>query len=209
MPSVTEVLDYLTEPELLNWFRNNSKKKCEEISKEALRVGSAVDALVQQDIREGGYLAPEGDAPIVNCMRGWEKFKRDYPKFVESVRFMQKEIREGEVVGHPDFIRDEIHRWGITDLKCSSGIRSRYWTQTAKYLDMERKMENRGEGFISVLRLDKTASEGAYEYKEIIDFEYIKYEIEVFEAYLTAFNHNVRNREQIRRMLEEELFDVI
>lgn len=211
MPSVTEVLDYLTEPELLNWYRNNSKKKCEEISKEAIRVGSAVDALVQQDIREGGYLVPEGDSPIQNCLKAWELFKKDYPEFVESVKEMQIELtsHEEDLVGHPDFICERSNSWGIVDLKCASGIRPRYWTQTSKYLDMESKIVSSHEGFrfIGVLRLDKVT--GLYEYKEIYDEEYIQYEISVFNAYLLAFNHNVRNREQIRLMLEKELFDVI
>lgn len=203
MPSVTEVLDYLTEPELLNWYRNNSKKKCEEIGNEAKRVGSLVDSLIQQDIKEGGYLTPEGDIPVENCLRGWEKFKKDYPEFVLSVKEMQTELRDGELIGHPDF----IHLNGITDLKCASGIRPRYWTQTAKYLDM-KKILHRTDNFIAVLRLEKTAPQGLYEYKKITDQNYIYYEIKVFQAYHFAFNHNVVNREQIRLMLEKEMFDV-
>lgn len=208
MPRVTEVIDYLMEPELFNWHIRMGKTACKKIGDEAKRIGTAVDELVQQDIREGGYLVPEGDSPIENCMLGWEKFKKDYPKFVPSIKFMQKEVREGELVGHPDFISDEIHRWGITDLKCSSGIRPRYLTQTSKYLDMERKMENRGEGFIAILRLEKAAPQGFYEYKEITDQEIIQYEIKVFEAYLTAFKHNENVREIMRAMLEKEILDV-
>lgn len=208
MPSVTEVLDYLIEPELLNWFRNNSKAKCKAISDEAKRVGSSVDLLVQQDIKEGGYLVPEDDSPIQNCMNAWELFKKDYPEFVASVKEMQVELRDGEIVGHPDFIRERDQWWNVTDLKCASGIRPRYWTQISKYADLKMKMAGWGiPCSISVLRLDKQT--GLYEYKEITDPEYIEYEIKVFEAYLTAFHHNVRNREQIRLMLEKELFDVI
>lgn len=204
MPSVTEVLDYLTEPELLNWKLNNSKAKVKAISDEALRVGNAVDLLVQQDIRDGGYLVPEGDTPIENCMRAWELFKKDYPLFVPSVLEMQTELTSEDLIGHPDF----IHSNGITDLKCSKSIWPRHWTQTAKYFDL--KFDNTSaawsKGFIAVVRLDKKL--GVYEYVKIEDQAYIAYEISVFDAYLLAYYHNVRNREMIRQQLEKELLDV-
>ncbi len=200
MIHVTEVLDYLKEPELVKWIENNSKAKRKAVSDEALRIGTFVDLLVQEDISSGGYLVPEGDTPIENCMRGWEKFKKDYPLFVESVKEMQTELKDGELIGHPDFFCEDGMRSGIVDLKCASGIRPRYWTQTAQYLRMWKK-----GNFIAVLRLEKTAEEGLYEYKEISDLDYIKYEWSVFDAYLIAFHHNVNNRELIRKQLEEEL----
>ena len=60
--------------------------------------------------------------------------------------------------------------------------------------------------FIGVLRLDKES--GIPDYKEIDDEEYIRYEVSVFNAYKVAYEHNVKNREQIRRMLEEEVLNV-
>ena len=194
MPRVTEVLDYSMEPELFNWHIRLGKAACKKIGDEAKRVGTLVDSLIQQDIRDGGYLAPEGDEPVTNCLRAWELFKTAYPEFVPSVVGMQDEVKLDDLVGHPDF----IHADGITDLKCSSGIRPRYWTQTAQYL----KMLGRGE-WIAVLRLDKVT--GIYEYKKITDVEYIRYEWKVFDAYLTGFNHNQINREKIRQILELEL----
>ena len=207
MPSVTEVIDYLMEPELFNWHIRLGKAACKKIGDEAKRVGSAVDLLVQQDIREGGYLVPEDDSPIVNCLKAWELFKKDYPEFVKSVKEMQIELMDGEVIGHPDFIREKDQWWNVTDLKCASGIRPRYWTQVCQYAHMKMKMAGYGlPCSVSVLRLDKQT--GLYEYKEIEDPEYMQYEIGVFEAYLTAFNHNVRNREVIRKQLEKEILDV-
>lgn len=203
MPSVTEVIGYLEEPELVKWKLRVGKKKSEEISTIASEIGKKVDLLVQQDIKDSGYLVPEGDMPIENCMKGWEKFKKDYPLFVESVKEMQTELKANELVGHPDFICNDGIRAGIVDLKCSSGIRPRYWTQTAQYL----RMCNHGN-YIAVLRLEKTAAEGAYEYKEINDLDYIKYEWSVFDAYLIAFHHNINNREIIRQQLEKEILDV-
>ncbi len=205
MPSVTEVLDYLTEPELLNWFRNNSKAKCAKISEEAIRVGSLVDSLVQEDIKDGGYLAPEGDEPVVQCLKGWESFKKDHPWFLSSVKYVQKELRYEDVVGHPDFILERLDGWGIVDLKCATSIRPRYWTQCAEYGWLRTQSVITTTGFIGILRLDKITS--LYEYKEITKYTDIFYEIKVFDAYLTAYNHNVKNREIIRRQLEEELLN--
>ena len=195
--SVTTVMDYLTEPELLNWYTNNSKAKTKAISDEALRIGGAVDLLVQQDVKEGGYVIPAGDEAIVNCMKAWESFKKDYPSFVPSVLEMQTELRMDEVIGHPDF----IHADGITDLKCSTGIRPRYWTQVSQYFRM-RFLNYTSDNFVAVLRLDKKL--GIYEYKIIKDIEYISYENKIFDAYLLAYNHNRINRELIRLQLEKE-----
>lgn len=203
MPSVTEILDYLTEPELVRWIENNSKAKRKSIRDEALRVGTAVDLLVQQDIKEGGYLVPEGDLPIENCMVGWELFKKEHPEFVSSVIEMQIELKQGELVGHPDFVIEN----GIIDLKCSSGIRPKYWTQVAKYYDMRWTdkiiMENCGT--IGIIRLEKMEKkEPKYEYILNNNREYINYEIEVFGAYYVAYLHAFKNREMIRQQLEEE-----
>lgn len=199
MTSVTTVLDYLTEPELLNWFKNNSKAKCKAISDEALRVGSAVDALVQQDIKEGGYLLPEGDSPIENCMKGWEKFKVKYPIFTSIITEMQIELKDGDLIGHPDFVT----HCGIADLKCSSGIRPKYWTQVCQYYRM--KFGEKFPGSVSIIRLDKNAVDGAFETIEITDENFIRYEWQVFEAYRTAYFHAVKTREQLRLTLEETI----
>lgn len=204
MPRVTEVIDYLMEPELFNWHVRLGKAATKKIGDEAKRVGSLVDSLVQEDIRQGGYLSPEGDVPVENCLRGWEKFKKDQPGFVESVAQMQVEVKQGSLVGHPDFVcRRADGFMGIVDLKCSSGIRPRYWTQTAKYFNMHPDLNGNIKPFIGVLRLDKGAEDGAYEYQEIRDMDVILYEIEVFEAYYTAFKHNERVREIMRAQLEE------
>ena len=66
MPSVTEVLDYLTPPELVNWMERTSKAKRKAIQDEALAIGTEVDRLVQMDIKgedvgpltEGSAVAP-------------------------------------------------------------------------------------------------------------------------------------------------------
>ena len=204
--SVTEVLNYLTEPELISWMLRTSKKKREDILAYTNRVGKAVDLLIQQDITDGGYLLPEGDEPIENCMKAWESFKVDHPEFLPSVIKMQEEVSLGNVIGHPDFVRMTQDRFGITDLKCTNAIRTKNWTQTAKYLHMNRGIGCNHKEFLSILRLDRET--GKYEYKEITDPSYIEYEIKVFDAYELAFNHALTNREQLRLELERDVLDV-
>ena len=208
MPRVTEVLDYLTEPELLRWMLRIGKKKREAISEAVLATGTEVDLLVQQDIKEGGYLLNcDGSGPAAMCMKAWELFKKEHNTLVAGIikEDMQIELNKDEVIGHPDLPIIESGRVGIIDIKCASSIRPRNWTQVAKYLDMYTA-DPEVRRFIGILRLDKIT--GLYEYKEIIDEEYIQYELRIFDAYLTAYNHNVKNREQIRQQLEEDLLNV-
>jgi len=203
---VTEVLDYLTEKELLRWMLRTSPAKREKIQDDALRVGKEVDFLVHEDIKKRSYLPASGDEELKNCIKGWELFKKDYPFFVESVKEMQIELMVDEVIGHPDFVIGTDLRWGIVDLKCALSIHPGHWTQAAKYFEMKDMMEHFNRpGFIGILRLDKKT--GLYEYKEITDQDYIRYEVEVFDAYLVAYNHAMKNREQIRAQLEEELLN--
>lgn len=217
MPRVTDVIGYIQEPELVDWMLRTPKAKREAIREEAFRIGTAVDLLVQQDIKDGGYLIPEGDEAIANCMRGWEDFKKAMPEFVRSVSSMQDELidRENEVTGHPDFLIRRKESWGIVDLKTSSGIRPTYWTQTAQYSEMVRKhdepfilknWEVDAPRFIGVLRLDK--KNGAWEYKEIADETVIRYEVEVFRAMLLLYRHGESVRETLRQQLEKEILEI-
>ena len=204
--SVTQVLDYLTEPELLNWMLKNSKAKREKAGDEAKRIGSMVDKMVQEDIKDDGYLVHEGEEAVASCMKAWELFKVDHPWFVPSVVSMQAELRQGDIVGHPDMICEREESWGIVDIKTSRSIYPRYWTQTAKYLDMARHDQRPSKHWIAILRLDKES--GLYEFKRTYDQDYIQYEIELFKAYELAFNHNRINREHIRQLLENETLGV-
>ncbi len=206
MTSVTTVLGYMTDPILLGWFLNKGKAACKKIGDEAKRVGSAVDKMVQEDILGRGYVVPENEPEIASCMSAWEKFKKDFPEFVPSVKVMQVELVDGEVVGHPDFVISRPTGCGIVDLKTSKAIHPNYWTQTAKYGQMALKMGIMPDfSFIAVLRLDKVS--GAYEYREIAEKSQVDEEIMVFEAYWKIFQHNFNIREVLRQQLEEEVLN--
>ena len=196
MVSVTTVLDYLTDTELLGWIENNCKAKRKAISQEALRIGTDVDLLVQQDIKEGGYLLPEGDSKIESCMMAWEKFKKDYEGFTLTIDSIQKELVLGDIVGHPDIITLD---GGIVDIKTSRSIYPKYWIQTAQYSEMVGVRPR----WIAILCLDKES--GNYTYQEMRDESHIQYEVSVFNAYYEVYQHAFNNREIIRQQLELEV----
>lgn len=203
MPSVTEVLDYLTEPELLRWFRNNSKKKCDTIGEETRLIGIEVDGLIKEEILPKGLIPPSQDQKIMNCMNAWCLFKKDHPEFVPGVKYMQRELSLDGVKGHPDFECIRKVGWGISDLKCSNAIRPKNFTQIAKYADLKMRLFKLNfPAFIEIIRLDRRT--GLYEYRCVTDPEYIRYEIEVFDARYVAFRHAFNNREFLRQALENE-----
>lgn len=198
MIRVTEVLDYYTEPDLLRWMQRVGKAKAERISREAIDIGTIVDQCIQDEVRTGSYRYKDNNQAVLNCLGAWKSFKKEHPGFLEEIISIQDELTDGKVVGHPDLVMT----WGIVDVKTSSGIRPKYWTQTAKYLHMSR---HKGKGALAVLRLDKKT--GEYEYRKIDDQEYVDYEIRVFEAFLMTFKHGQENREVLRQQLEEELLN--
>lgn len=209
MPSVTEVIDYLKEPELVGWIEGNSKAKRKAITDESLRVGKEVDLLVQQDIKEGGYLVPEGNTQIMNCMNAWELWKKEYPEVFAGIvkEDMQRELSmvmdDGEiVVGHPDLPIRLSNSWGILDVKSSKSVWPNNYTQAATYTEMMMIEDNLTlPRFIGILHLKKET--GLFAYTIIKDEEYIKYEVSVFKARYLSFNHAKRNREKLRICLED------
>ena len=204
MPRVTEVLDHVVHPQLANWFKNNSKMKCERIAEETARIGKTADSLIQQDVNEGGYVPPEDDEQVMNCLKGWETIKKEHPSFVGSITEMQTELKYGGIVGHPDYINKEERGWGITDLKCTSGIRMKNWIQIAMYAQMHMHIKNlEFPFFIRIIRLNRDGAPP--EWLEITEPSYINYCMEQFYNYLSIFNSEEIMKEHFRQQLEEEL----
>ena len=133
--SVTRVMDYLAEPELVNWFLNTPKAKRQAISEESLRIGTAVDELVRMDIQGEGYFVPLNEEAITKSMEAWEAFKKERPSFYASIvkKECQRELEIDGLLGHPDLILERDGAWGVVDIKTSKSIMPRYWTQTAQY----------------------------------------------------------------------------
>ena|SRR3990167_7034848 len=210
MIRVTEVLDYFTEQELLKWIENNSKAKRKAISDEALRIGTTVDLLIQNEFKESivkPIILDNDKFKVENCMKAWKQFKKDYLMSLKSIVDIQTELISCDVMGHPDLISDTGQIWGIIDIKTSSAIRHRYWTQCAAYCWLRMMSQSfKFPDFIGIIRLDKLT--GNYEYKEIREPNYIQYEIDTFQAYLKCYQHAEKNREQLRLQLEKEMLNV-
>ena len=213
MLSVTTILDYFTEPELLAWYLKNGKAKCEQIGNEAKKIGNRTDTLIQVNLKELAYTMPAvnpdpTDVSVSNCLAGWEAFKFDHPEFCPSVVSCQIELQVGELVGHPDFELQQKRGWGIVDLKTSKQIQPKHWTQVVQYAWMQQQIRGcEKAAFVGILRLDKNEA-GAYQYQELTSLEDFVYENKVFEAYLTAYQHAQKVRERVRAILEQEVLDV-
>lgn len=209
MVSVTEVMDYLTEKELLEWMLRTPKARREQTSEEAKRVGSLVDKAIQADLRQVEPVKiAAADIASANCWQAWQRFKLERPEIIRGIQVneIQQELRLGDLVGHPDLPYEDEDRWGILDVKCSRSIYPRYFTQTAQYSEMKLMSNpsyiNTWPRFIGIVRLDKES--GNYEYIEITDEKVIQYEVSIFAAYRLAYDHNFKVREIVRQQLEME-----
>ena len=214
MPRVTDVIGYFPPPFLVDWKVKNGPTKCKQIGDESKRVGSLVDALVQQDIRTGSYLLPNlQDKEVVNSMKSWELHKQAHPSYVQSVLVlhMQEELIDGTLTGHPDFVLQEGSTWGIDDLKTSKSIQPDYWTQVVKYTDLYRKKyQLPPPSFVGITRLDKLTG-GPAEFVRIDGpglASFLEYELSIFDHYYAIYQHGERIREVMRRLREQELLDL-
>lgn len=199
---VTEVLDYFAEPYLVKWKLKN--KDWETVGKEALRVGSLVDKMVQDSINGQGYEVI-GGTPEANCMKAWQKFIAEKPEVFERLKKfngnMQRELVLGDLVGHPDFILDDE----IIDLKTSKSVSKSHWMQTSQYGFMYdySRMNDTADRIkkISVLRLDKLT--GEYEYRTLEE-PFITFWQRKFQCRYEAFKEDAEFAEMMRVKLEEE-----
>lgn len=153
--SVTEVLDAFIPKGLLGWYLKTGAKEAKRLSTVALKIGSRVDELIQEDINKGNYkLSPKDSIEVKNCMEAWKQFKQDYQPTITGTQ-VEVKLEDQKIVGHIDLIYGNH----IVDVKCASSIKQNYWLQVAKYSDMYEYPKG-----ISILRLDKSL--GIYQFVE-------------------------------------------
>lgn len=144
--SVTEVLDAFIPKGLLDWYLKTGKKEAKRLSTIAMKIGTRVDELIQEDVMTGSYkLTAKDGIEVRNCMDAWKQFKQDYEPKIKALQ-VEVKSEEQKLVGHIDFV-DE-HR--IVDIKCATSIKPNYWLQVAKYSDMYGECKG-----LAILRLDK------------------------------------------------------
>jgi len=176
--SVTEVLDAFIPKGLLDWYLKTGKKEAKRLSTVAMKIGTRVDELIQEDVKFGAYkLTSKDPIEVKNCMEAWKQFKQDYEPNIRAIQVEVKEPRE-KVIGHIDLITDRI-----IDVKCSASIKDNYDIQVSKYDYMYTD-----KPFITeppaILRLDKNLA--TYEYRIVKDKDTC---VKVFDGLLTAFRY--------------------
>lgn len=153
--SVTEVLDTFIPKQLLGWYLKTGAKEAKRLSTVAMKIGSRVDRLIQEDVTNGSYkMTAKDPIEVKNCMEAWEAFKRDFQPVIKECQVEVKD-EENKVIGHIDIITDRV-----IDVKCASSIKQNYWVQVAKYSLMYYfSLEEP-----AILRLDKNLA--TYEFKK-------------------------------------------
>ena len=231
MPRVSEVLDYFAPPYLVKWKLRVGVAEAKRISDEALMIGTAVDKMIRDEINEVKVVHEINNSKIINCISAWKRFKQDHPEFlVKAKKFknnMQKELKLGDLVGHPDFIFDDE----LPDLKTSKSINKSHWMQTAQYAHMYEKTHwimsnNTAEvkelfpgniievdepsaishpkiNKISILRLDKFDPNGLYEYK-VLEEPFISFWQSKFQCRYDAYIEESEFHSMMRKVKEKE-----
>lgn len=151
---VSEILSAYQEPELIDWKIKKGKAEAYKISRKAMSIGTNVDKWIRADIL--GEKKPRlNSEEAKTCIKAWKKFKEDYEVDLNELEAGERIFNdETGICGEPDIIWKKYDL--VIDIKCSSGIRTKYWLQTEWYA--------RNLGLLSkaVLRLDKNL--GVYEY---------------------------------------------
>ncbi len=174
---ISHVISYFQCPQLAKWRARVGNKEANRIQKEALKIGTRVDDLVETDWKTGSYKLKKSDpSEVLSCMEGWEQWKREYADDYKLFCASQEQVKLPNlgVAGTLDFRLTD----SILDIKTSKKISNQYWVQTALY----RLGTGQPLPFLRILRLDKEL--GTYEY-ETRDFSH--YYINLFKGALVNF----------------------
>ena len=182
--SVTEVLDAFIPKGLLEWYMKVGKKEAKRLSTAALRIGSRVDELIQEDIVKESYkLSAKDPIEVKNCMEAWKQFKQDYsPRSLKT----QIEVNDAlaKVTGHVDLLTDNT----LIDVKCASSIKDNHWLQVAAYYSMLDQDMYSSISDVAILRLDKNLA--TYQFMTIRQAGHTPTECSrVFDGLLEAYRY--------------------
>lgn len=161
--SVTEILDYFQEPELVAWKVKVGLTDANKISRLAAKTGSRVHELINTEWKTGSYKLKTADnSEVRSCMEAWARFKKDYDPTIIS---MEDELKHDyyKVIGHQD-IRCLINGERRIDIKTSGEVRLKHWLQLGGYELCDPLY------LAAILRLDRNI--GTYEYVTSEDMRY-------------------------------------
>ena len=176
--SVTEVLEYFPEPELVDWRIDTGRKESSRISRQTARLGTRVHEIIAGTSK----LGKKDSVEVRNCIEAWQRFKHDYqPEIIAQ----EIEVRDYvcKVIGHIDMVAKIMDSLVIIDWKTGGRINKKHLIQAAKYQQMA--MQQYPKAATAIVRLDKNL--GSYEFKQQdTDNSFL---VQVFDAMLLAYRH--------------------
>jgi hypothetical protein len=161
---ISQVASFIKTEGYIDWCDRTDKRTRNLAIKRAMKVGSAVDALIKEKIQ----LPPDvfQDFKSIeeeNCLKAFCDWSNQNGH-VNDVRVGKRYFSDTlKITGETDLETENE----IIDIKCSLAIRPEYWLQMGGYCHL---LPNKTK--VSILRLDKTT--GAYEYQSVCDVERLK-----------------------------------
>lgn len=147
----TNILDYFTPPELVDWKVKVGNKTANLISRQALKHGSRIDSL----IRANNEPIKKDSDEVKNCWKAWVSWKERH--LIGNIVFPETlYCNKRMVAGTPDLYFPEMQE--LADIKSSKSIHENYFFQLGFYASVLPYPIKR----VTVIRLDKTS--GVYEY---------------------------------------------
>ena len=158
--SVTEILSYFEEPELVQWKLKTGLKESNRISRMTAKTGSRVHELIYSNWQKGDYKLLKADnSEVRSCMEAWDRFKLDYAPNILKAEF---EVRhEGmKIIGHADMLATCNKETTLIDIKTAGSIKPKHWVQLAGYWSL---LGDLSVDSVAILRLDRNI--GVYEFE--------------------------------------------
>ena len=132
-PRVTKILDVKAKPALEGFFREmGSFEAADEVKNKSAEHGSMVHELVQQVAIGGGPTVPEEFRPAVEAFEVFAKARNIvfHPDFIER-RVWSSQKR---YAGTMDALAEADGKFGVLDIKTSTGFYPEYNLQTGAYI---------------------------------------------------------------------------
>src|SRR3990167_10637818 len=113
MIRVTDVLEFFSEPGLVDWKLSAGKAEAKRIGKQAMNVGSNVDEYVKAFINKE-KLPKLKTKEAESCVAGFNRWYEDYgkPNLIVGQRIFDI---ENDLTGEPDIYWNET----VIDIKCA------------------------------------------------------------------------------------------
>ncbi len=141
-PRVTKILEIKSKPALENFFREmGSFESAEAVKNRSAEEGSLVHEAVQKLTIGEAFTVPEEIRPAVEAFEVFNKERKIFfhPQFVEQQVWSTRHRYAGTV----DALAEIDGKFGVLDIKTSTGFYPEYNLQTAAYVEALREYETK------------------------------------------------------------------